>query len=174
MHWIDIIILVLLGLAAVRGFMKGFFVELAGMVALVLGIWGGIHFHDRVAAYLDIELSKQAVSFLITVVAIMLLVHLVGRMITKVIDVAQLGLLNKMGGALFGFLRTAFLFSVLLNIAYAKKNSPWSPAIFSSNDSVLMEPLRVLAPLIVPEVSSSKWVERTWEKVKAKTEGVVE
>ena len=117
MHWVDIIILVFLGLAAVRGFMRGFFVELAGTVALVLGIWGGIHFHDRVAGYFEIDPSKQAISFLITVIGIMLLVHLIGRIITKVIDVVQLGVLNKMGGALLGTLRTAFLFSVLLNIA---------------------------------------------------------
>ncbi|MFZ1333542.1 MAG: CvpA family protein [Flavobacteriales bacterium] len=174
MHWVDIVILVLLGLAAVRGFMKGFFVVLAGSVALVLGIWGGIHFHDKVAGYLDIDPSKQAISFLITVVGIMFVVHLVGRVVTKVIDAAQLGLLNKMGGALLGFLSSAFLFSVLLNIVYAKKDSAWFPEFISMDDTVLVEPLQVLAPLILPEVSSSKWVQRTWEQVKETSDGALE
>lgn len=174
MHWIDVIILVLLGLAGARGFMKGFFVELAGMVALILGIWGGIHFNEQVAELLGIEPSKRAISFLVTVLGIMIAVHIVSRIVTKFVDVVQLGILNKLGGALLGFLSSAFLFSVLLNIAFAKKDGTWITSFVTRNETVLIEPLRAFAPLILPDVGSSKWIERAWEQVRETTEGTME
>ena len=39
MNYIDIILGVLLIIAAIRGFRKGFIIELASLAALVLGIW---------------------------------------------------------------------------------------------------------------------------------------
>ncbi len=44
MNYIDIILGLLLLVAAVRGFMKGFIYEVASLAALILGVWGGIHF----------------------------------------------------------------------------------------------------------------------------------
>ena len=90
MNWIDWAIIGLLGFAAVRGFMRGFIVEVCSLVGLVLGIWGGIHLNDKVAQLLGMDPAKEALSFLATLAIIMLLVHLIGRMLTTAVDAAQL------------------------------------------------------------------------------------
>ena len=53
MNILDVIIVALLVFAFVRGFVKGFFVEVASLVALVGGIWGAIHFSYFAVALLE-------------------------------------------------------------------------------------------------------------------------
>jgi membrane protein required for colicin V production len=44
MNYIDIIIGIVLIVSAISGFRKGLIVEVASLAALILGIWGAIHF----------------------------------------------------------------------------------------------------------------------------------
>jgi membrane protein required for colicin V production len=166
MNWIDWTIVGLIGFAAVRGFMRGFIVEVCSLVGLVLGIWGGIHLNDRVAQALGMDPQKEALSFLVTLGIIVLLVHLLGRLVTKAVDAAQLGIPNKLAGAALGALRKAFVLSVLLNIAFAKHESSWAPSLGTQRASGLFAPLRAFAPTLVPAIGESKWVKQAIETVK--------
>lgn len=170
MNWIDYAIIALIGFAAVRGFMRGFIIEVCGLLGLVLGIWGAIHFNGHVARWLGLGTDKEAIAFLLTVLIILVLVHLLGRVLTKVIDIAQLSLPNKVAGTLFGALRKAFVLSVLLNVLYAKHQSAWAPSLDVQQKSVLFEPLRAVAPAIIPALGESKWVKRAVEQVKEEVE----
>ncbi len=167
MNWIDYVLLALIGFAAVRGFMRGFIIELCGLLGLVLGIWGAIHFNGHVAQWLGLGTDKEAVAFLLTVVLILVLVHLLGRMLTTVVDIAQLSLPNKVAGTLFGALRKAFVLSVVLNVFYAKHQSAWAPSLKVQQESVLFEPLRAFAPAVIPALGETKWVKRAIDQVKA-------
>ena len=53
MSIIDIVLGVLLLFGLIRGLMKGLFVELASLVALVLGVWGAIHFSFYAAEFIQ-------------------------------------------------------------------------------------------------------------------------
>ncbi len=170
MNWIDWAILLLLGIAAVRGFIRGFIVELAGLVALVLGIWGGIHLNDQVAVWLGLDPSKEALTFLVTMALIMLAVHLMGRLITKLVDAAQLGIPNKLAGMALGVFRKAFVISVLLNIAFAKQESVWAPSLGTQKESTFFAPLRAFAPIILPALGEAKWVKQAIDQVKEEVE----
>ena len=170
MNWIDWAIIILLGIAAIRGFMRGFIVELAGLVALVLGIWGGIRFNEKVAVWLGLDPSKEALSFLVTMALIMLAVHLMGRLITKLVDAAQLGIPNKLAGMALGVFRKAFVIGVLLNIAFAKHDSSWAPSLGTQQESKFFAPLRAFAPIIVPALGESKWVKQAIDQVKEEVE----
>ena len=44
MNYLDIIIIIPLIWGAYKGFRKGFIIEIASLIALILGIWGGINF----------------------------------------------------------------------------------------------------------------------------------
>ncbi|MCB0425573.1 MAG: CvpA family protein, partial [Mangrovimonas sp.] len=52
MSVIDIVLAALILFGLIRGFMKGFFVEIASLVALVAGVYGAIHFSYFAADYL--------------------------------------------------------------------------------------------------------------------------
>jgi len=52
MNWIDLIIVVILIIAVIRGFTDGLVREVAALAALILGIWGAIKFSSFTAGKL--------------------------------------------------------------------------------------------------------------------------
>jgi len=119
MSVLDIALLVLLILGLARGFSRGFFVELASLIALIAGVYGAFHFSNFAASFLKDrvdwnENSVNIMAFVITFVVIVLAISLAGKALTKIADFAMLGLLNKILGAIFGGLKVAFMLSVIL------------------------------------------------------------
>lgn len=119
MNYIDIILGLLLLVAAVRGFMKGFIYEVASLAALILGVWGGIHFSHSLADLIRHTFSwdpsyLRLLSFLIILLVIVVLIHLLGAVLSKIVDAVSLGFLNHTAGLFFGVVKAAFILSILL------------------------------------------------------------
>lgn len=172
MNWIDYSLLVLIGFAAVRGFMKGLVLEVCGLIGLVLGIWGAIHFNHKVAVLLGLQQQNEAISFLVTLVLIVLALHFLGIALTKILDVAQLSIPNKVGGLVFGAVRKIFLISVVLNVLSARSESTWAPSLEVQKESVLYGPIRAVAPLLLPALGETKWVKKALDDLKTEVEKV--
>lgn len=172
MNWLDYAIIALLCFAAFKGYSRGLIVEVGALVAVVLGIWAGIHFSDKVVETIGLEPKGAAVAFLITFVVVLVAVHLLARLLTTMIDIAQLGLPNKLAGVLFGALRKVFVISVALNLlaGYSAESQPTESV---RKESVLYEPVRVIAPLVLPVLGETKWVNRAVETIKEEVEGVM-
>lgn len=154
---IDIVLGALLGFGLVRGLMKGFFVEVASLIALIAGIYGAIHFSYFVAELLLDNVSWDEktiniVAFIITFIVIVLFISLAGKALTKLANFAALGFLNKLLGAVFGVLKIGLILSVLL-IVFDKMNNT-IPFVDEEHtkDSVLYEPVKSLAPLLFPTI----------------------
>ena len=60
MNYIDIILLILLVLSAINGFRKGLIEELAGLAALILGIWAALQFSGLVASLITEYFNYQS------------------------------------------------------------------------------------------------------------------
>lgn len=119
MQLLDIGIGVLLIWGLWRGMSNGLILEVAAIAALIAGIYGAIHFSDITAVYLSKRLEwSQAnlniVAFIITFVLIVIMVHLAGKLLTKIINLVFLGLLNKIAGGLFGALKVAVILGALV------------------------------------------------------------
>ncbi|MEZ4757604.1 MAG: CvpA family protein [Flavobacteriales bacterium] len=166
MNWLDWSVLLLLGFAAAKGFQRGFIIELAALLAVVLGIWTAVHVSDRVAAAVGIDAENVALAFLVTFLAVLLVVHLLARFLTTLIDLAQLGLPNKLAGIAFGVLRSAFVLSVTLNLLVGYTEGSMPPA-HVREASTLYLPLRGFAPMFIPALGDTKWVQWVVEEVKA-------
>ncbi len=157
---IDIILVAFLGFGLVRGFMKGFFVEIASLVALIAGIYGAIHFSfyaaEMLMGYVDWdEKTINVVAFAITFIVIILVIALAGKALTKLADFAALGILNKLLGALFGVLTMALILSVLLNIFDAMNSTMTFVDEEHTENAILYKPVKSLAPMIFPFVIKS-------------------
>ncbi len=112
MNWIDLIIVVILIIAIVRGFTDGLVREVAALAALIFGIWGAIKFSSFTAGklYEWFDMSGQyvgIVSFLITFGVIVIVIHFIGIVADKIIDAASIGFLNRLLGMVFGFFKSA-------------------------------------------------------------------
>lgn len=159
MNWLDIVLLLILAMAAWKGFQRGFLIELASLLGLVLGIWAGVHFSDRVTAALDLEVKHAAVAFLITFALVLLLVLFLGHLLTKLIDIAQLSLPNKVAGIAFGVLRSAFTLSIALNLLLGYTEGAF-PTEQVRQGSSLFDPVRSFAPMVVPQLEETKWLKQ--------------
>lgn len=154
---LDIILAALLLFGLVRGFMKGLFVEVASIVALVAGIYGAIHFSNFAADFLQsrFEWSEKTINitaFAITFVIIVLAIALAGKALTKIADFAALGILNKLLGGIFGALKIGLILSVIL-IVFDRMNKT-IPFVDKAEleESILYKPVKSLAPMIFPSI----------------------
>ena len=160
MSIIDIVLGALLLFGLIRGAMKGLFVEIASLFALVLGVFGAIHFSYFVADLIEPKVDwdekiMNIVAFATTFVIIVLAISLAGKALTKLADFAALGMLNKLLGGVFGALKIGLILSVLL-IVFNKLNKTL-PFMEEEEleESILYKPVKSLAPMIFPTLIKS-------------------
>lgn len=117
MNYIDLAIGIVLTIGLVRGFMKGFIVEVASLLALLLGLYGAYKFSGFVAGYLENRFSwsyehLKLIAFILTFILIAVAINLLGKALTKVAETVALGIFNKLLGAFFGGLKWLLVLSV--------------------------------------------------------------
>jgi len=158
---IDIVLGALILFGLIRGFMKGLFVEVASLVALIAGVFGAIHFSSFAAEFLmeRVEWNEKTINitaFAITFVAIVLAISLAGKALTKLADFAALGVLNKLLGGVFGALKIGLILSVVLMV-FSNLNRT-IPFVEDQDieDSILYNPVKSIAPLVFPYIIKEK------------------
>jgi len=157
MNVLDIVLAALLLFGSVKGFLKGFFVEIASLVALIAGVYGAIHFSNYASEFLmeHVEWSEKTVNitaFVITFIIIVLAISLAGKALTKLADFAALGFFNKILGAVFGAIKIGLILSIVL-IIFDKMNKTIA-FVDKQNieESALYSPVKSLAPSIFPSI----------------------
>lgn len=167
MNVLDIILLILILVAAISGFSKGFFVELASIASLILGIWAAIEFSDIVQSWLsDIftwnPSSIKLIAFIIIFIIVVIIVHLIARLFEKAIKAIALGIFSRLAGAVVGALKAAFIMSLLLIVV--TKIEYYTTTIIpeeTKRESKLYGPIENIAPNIFPLLKSFNKPNRT-------------
>lgn len=167
MNYFDIIVGIILILALIIGFKKGLIIELASLVALIIGLFGAIKFSDITAQYLSNYINSDhigIIAFIGTFILIVVAVHLVAKLVDKLVSAIALGAINRILGALFSLLKYAFILSVL--VAVVESFDPNSKVIpmEQKEKSMLYGPISSLAPSLFPYLK--------FEDVKDKVEEV--
>jgi membrane protein required for colicin V production len=163
MNWIDLIIIIILGISLVRGFTDGFVREVASLAALILGIWGAIKFSDFTAMklYEWFDMSGQYVgiiSFLVTFGVIVVLIHFVGIVVDKMVDAVSLGFLNRILGIVFGFFKSVLILSVFFVILNAiDVRRPFLPKE-KIEESMFYNPISDIAPALFPIIGEGDFL----------------
>jgi membrane protein required for colicin V production len=157
MNFIDIILGIFLLLGLVRGFMKGFFVELASLVALIAGIFGAIHFSYYASGFIANQVDWEEnyinlAAFAVTFIIIIVIISLAGKLLTKLANIIALGILNKLLGGAFGVIKMAFLASVIILFFEAVNNNNTLIEEETLENSVLYTPVSKIAPLVLPSI----------------------
>ncbi len=180
MSYIDIIIGILLLLAAINGFRKGFVVEVASLAALILGIWGAIRFSYITSDFMveNFNITSRhlgVISFIITFILIVILVHLVGKVADSFIKAAQLGFINRLAGLFFGFIKSALILSIVLMVIDTIDENVHIIPQKAKENSRVYEPVKMLVPTIFPFVKfwTEKAIQDKKEEKKETTSGQV-
>ena len=152
---------ILLGIPLIWGLWKGLknglFMEIASIVALIAGIFGAIHFSYITGNYLSEhfewdERNMSIIAFIITFILIIIIVHLAGKLLTKVANFAMLGLLNKIAGGIFGVLKVAIILGAAF-IFFDRIDSTFNLLDDETKEeSILYQPIREVGALLFENV----------------------
>lgn len=165
MGLLDILLGIPLAWGLWKGFKNGLFMEIASILALVAGIYGAIHFSYITGDYLSQQMdwneqNMSLVAFIITLIIIIVVVHLAGKLLTKIANIAMLGLLNKLAGAIFGALKAAILLGALV-IFFIRIDTQFNLLDKETKDqSVLYEPIKEIGALVFDKVLSKNHPEQ--------------
>ena len=160
MNYIDAIIAIPLLWFTYKGFNKGLIIELATLIALLLGIYISAHFSDYTSDFLRQKLDFHSeymsiISFSITFIGVVLLVMIFGKSLEKVINVLLLGFVNKLLGGVFGLVKAAFVISILIFILTTFKVENKIIDENKQQESFLYPPVKLIAPTIFPVIKES-------------------
>lgn len=119
METLDIILLVCFAPALVTGVRKGLVEQLVSLASIFIGVWAAFKFSMLITAWLSGFIQAEAkilniVAFAVTVIVTVLLLSLVGKLITKTLDLASLGWMNRLLGLVFALLKAAIVIGLVI------------------------------------------------------------
>ena len=138
MHWLDITLLAIITVFAVVGIWRGFISQVFSVLALVVGLAGGIMFYGRLGQALmergvvENEPMANVMAFVALIVVFYIAVQLIGWLTAKLTGALQLGLLNRLAGgalgAVFGAM-TALMLVSALGFLYSQNNPMFKDSV---------------------------------------------
>jgi membrane protein required for colicin V production len=113
MNYLDIIILIPMLWFGYKGFTHGLIRELAGLAALILGVYAAFAFSDWVEKWINHPSIPKELYFAITFLGVLVAVYFLGRLTEKIIKLVIPEFINNLFGAFFGVAKVALFFSVV-------------------------------------------------------------
>ena len=167
-NYLDIIIGGILIYGLIRGLMKGLIVEIASLLAIVIGIWGAIHFSGVVGDFLGHKFDwdekyLSLIAFSLTFVALVIAVSMIGKALTSIASVIALGWLNRLLGGIFGFAKSILILSIILTIVIQINSKVEFIKESTIKDSILYEDVSKIAPAIFPLIKDIE-IQNWWNK----------
>ena len=155
MATLDIILLICFISGIIRGLSKGFLEQALALAGVVLSVWAAFRFSSLVCTwlkpYVDVsEATLNVISFALILIAISLVVLLLAKLLTKVVELAMLGWLDKTLGLVFALAVNALVIGVFI-ILFDTVNLKFNlvkPEVLDG--SVVYTTLRDLCYLVFP------------------------
>ena len=123
MHWLDIAILGTCAILFIDGLIRGVIVQLFGFAAIILGLVAAIVLYLEgariISPVIGSDSAAELVAFVLIFVIVLIVVNLMGRVVRKVSDLAQLKLMERFLGGVLGILKALVLWCVLLMLLAA-------------------------------------------------------
>jgi membrane protein required for colicin V production len=160
MNYLDIVLIVPLLWGLYKGISRGIVKEITSLLALILGIYGAIHFSAYTAPFVSkvfkIDPSYEPiVLFSITFILIVLGIRLLGFLLDKLISLAALSLLSRLTGAIFGVFKMTLILSTLILIVNTIDSKIEIIPKKHLKESILYQPISSLVPMLVSDTTSS-------------------
>ena len=151
----DTIFVLIFCWAAYKGFTRGFILQAASLIALILGVYGAIRSSGLVTAILIEKTGSHGenmrlIAFTITFLGIVIGIHFLARLLEKLLEFIALSGMNRIFGILFNLAKYAFLISCCLAVINSINQKIHFIPQKKIDDSKLYVPLSVIAPLLFP------------------------
>jgi len=127
MNWLDIVLIVVIGIAAFIGLRKGIIKMSLTLAGLILGIVVAGRYYVTFSQYLTFISSttwSRIAAFSIIFIGIMVIAALLARLLEKAASEIMLGWANRLVGAILGFLMGALFCGAVLAVWVKYLGSP--------------------------------------------------
>lgn len=130
MNWLDWLIVAFVAVSVIGGFKEGFIRMGVGFAALIVGFLAASWFHGSAAAVLlPFIHSKPAASilgYILIFVLVMIAGTLIAAIIVRIFKLIGLSLMDRLLGAVFGFVRAAIVLAIaaMIIMAFAPRRMP--------------------------------------------------
>ena len=120
---VDIIIIVILLIFVATGVKRGLIRQLLDILGIVLAFLGAFYLAHSVADYFEDSIELHySITLILAAIAIFIIILLffkvLGVLLKKSAEFTKLGMLDKIGGGLFGLIKGVLLVSLLLIITF--------------------------------------------------------
>lgn len=169
MNILDIFFLLILILAAWKGYKKGLIIELFTVLAVFAGLYAGLHLSDAVSKWLYGSGWKSEyipiIAFLLCFLGIGAMLYFGGKTLDRIIRIVQLSLINRLIGMLFSLVTGVLLLGalVLLLNSYDERKDIISSS--TKKGSLLYFPVLNFTEALLPVAQESTlYVKNTMHK----------
>ena len=177
MNFIDVLIFIPLAYAGYKGFKRGLIIEVFTLLALLVGLYAGIHFSDYFSEFLKNTFSWNSkylpvVTFTLIFLAVGAMVYFAGKTIEQLVKVVKLTPLNKFFGLFFAVLKMAYFLSVIvvLTESYDEKGNFFP--VEKKEGSLLYKPVKSISTTTIPGLKESTIFLENAFKVESDSTGV--
>jgi membrane protein required for colicin V production len=123
MSWVDLAIVIVLAMATLGGLAQGFFRSICSLLGLVIGLELAAWNYGRVAALVrpivPVEAVDNFIGFLVIALLVMAVANLVGGIVSDTVRKMGLGCVDKLGGAVVGFVQGVLLVVLVIVVTVA-------------------------------------------------------
>lgn len=158
----DITFGIILIIGLYYGIKNGLFVEIASIISFILGVFLAIKFSYLVKDFLEslVNWNPQTIqitAFVLTLILVLIGVHLLAKIFTKIADFAFLGWANKLAGGIFSILKTALLIGIVLNLVQKINIDNQLISKEKQDKSIFYRPILDTTAFIMPMVTN--WID---------------
>ena len=172
MNPFDILVLVILAYGVIRGIFRGLVRELASIVGVLGGFYAAYTYYPPMAKLISPWITNTAylniLSYMILFLAVVIVVGILAVVIKYLLNIAYLGWVDRVCGALFGGVKAALIVSVLFIVltAFLPKGTPFIKDAASSPTVATVS--EVMAKVISKDMKSKftlkiKALRKSWQ-----------
>ena len=156
MNWLDIVILVLIAIPTLIGLRVGIIKTVLSLAGVIVGVILAGQFHTALAEQLTFIAQANLANiaaFAIILIGVMVIASVLASLLKWVVSVVLLGWVNRLGGAVFGFLLGAIFCGALLAI-WANFLGAQGPVTESALATLLLDRFPMILALLPEEFDS--------------------
>ena len=121
LHWVDYVIIAIIGLSVLTGLFRGFIKELISLSVWVLAIWIAVKYaaclDPWTMKFIQDKTARAAAGFIIVLILVLIAGGLVNALLSFILKRSGLSGTDRLLGMGFGFVRGIFVVSLLILIA---------------------------------------------------------
>ncbi|MDI1353173.1 MAG: CvpA family protein [bacterium] len=155
LYWVDIAIIVIIGLSLLTGLFRGFVKELVALCVWIAALWLGFHYSQNLdpwlKSYIQEQSARTAVAFILILFATLFVGGVINALLSFILKRAGLSGTDRTLGMGFGFIRGVFIVALIM-VAVRMTSLPYEQYARESQLYARFDPVVAVIYDHLPEV----------------------